>query len=157
MKIVNFDVCRHPQRFYQRYEYVFLSLIWSGLKFLDGFHCSLESGRKYLTLSFPGESVDFEFGQDRENWVAIFDSPNFVRDPESGQACWLQDGHRVMFPATVELTTEQASVWRDEFTRLREIYRNPTPANLLRVEWGVTGMLRFMLDQKGDTPSRSPV
>lgn len=157
MEIINVGVCHHSEITRQRMDYVILTLIWSGLKYLKGEHLNLEGGQKHMVLFFPGETVEFEYGPDHENWVAIFQLPCLMRDSAFSQACWVQGNDPVTFPAVVDLTTDQASVWLDEFTRLREIYRNPTPANLLRVEWGITGMLRFMLDQKEDAPSRSPV
>ena len=157
MKIINFGVCRHQQRFRQRFDFTMLSLNWSGLEFLTGQYLNLHKGQKCLTLSFPGETVEFEYGLDRENWVAIFDLACLGRDAETGQACWVQGEQRITFPAMVDLAVEQAAVWRDEFSRLYEVFRNPTPANLLRVEWGITGMLRFMLEKKEDASLRSPV
>ena len=52
-------------------------------------------------------------------------------------------------PIITPLDPEQVPGWRRELARMREWFANPIPINVVRLEFGVLNLLRFVVDRRG--------
>jgi AraC-like DNA-binding protein len=103
-----------------------------------------------------GTQVNFEFGQDRENWVIEIDSKAVRQSNQPEEIELLNDGAWTRFTALVPVPREHISGWQGEFMRMRDAFRDPHPRNRLRIEAGVLNVIRYMLDRQPDTLGETP-
>jgi AraC-like DNA-binding protein len=126
----------------------------------DVFH--LRDGRDtgihqpYLSVTAPGVHLDYEYDEDRENWVIALESDDFrkTRDPRVVQVrC---GGQWVALPSVTPVDPENVPGLRDEMIRMREAFLSADPRSRFRLKTGVINLLRRMIDRQADTLHTSP-
>jgi AraC-like DNA-binding protein len=132
-----------------------LSLSISGLRWFRCAGVEIRGPEPFLSLHTGGMLSEFSYGPDRENWVLMGDTPH-VRIGDAPATIAIADGGEwVAAPRVVPLTREQVPRWQEEFLRLRDAFRDPTPANRLRMSLGFAALLRPFLDL-GNPQSAAP-
>jgi AraC-like DNA-binding protein len=137
-------------------EFPCLGLSISGMVYhrSDGVEMGIE--QPYLSITPAGVYLDFEFGEDRENWVIVVESDDFrkTRNPRTVQVrC---GGRWVSLPAATGVDPENVPGLRDEMIRMREAFLSADPRSRLRVKAGAVNILRRMIDRQADTLHTSP-
>jgi AraC-like DNA-binding protein len=122
-----------------------LSLSIAGLRYFRCEGLEVEGPEPFLSLHTAGMVSHFAYGPERENWVLMGDTAEVRRGAGAmveiaDRAGWIQA------PRLVPLTREQVPRWQEEFLRLRDAFRDPTPANQLRIRVGFVSLLRPFLD-----------
>jgi AraC-like DNA-binding protein len=131
-----------------------IGLCVSGLRYLRSAGLERRGGGPYLALHPAGIVHEFSYGPDRENWVLMGDTAGVRLGP--GATAEIADGDEwIRVPRLVPLTREQLPRWQEEYMRLRDAFRDPTPANRLRLLLGFAALLRPFLDL-GRPASASP-
>lgn len=124
----------------------------SGLRYLRSAGLERRGSSPYLALFLAGMDQEFSYGHDRENWVLMGDTDGLR--PAPGASVEIADGEEwICVPRLVPLTREQVPRWQEEFMLLRDAFRDPTPANRLRLRVGFAGLLRPFLDLGRPPPS----
>jgi AraC-like DNA-binding protein len=81
---------------------------------------------------------------------------DFRPGPDPEQVEFDDAGGVVRLPHVLPLAPEQVPGWRREFERMHEAFREPTPANRLRVRAGVIRVVAALLDAAAATPPTVP-
>jgi AraC-like DNA-binding protein len=151
-------VYRDAQRHTQVADHVFLGLDVAGLRSQQGPGPRRDgSSIPAFTLLLAGETTEFEFGPERENWVIQLDSPDMAPDPRHAERVLLRYGKAwTDVPRIVAVGRERVHGWVSEMERIRECSASPLPHLRLRAELGVLNILRFMLDSRGESLARTP-
>jgi AraC-like DNA-binding protein len=136
----------HAQRSVYANPVCAISLNLTGLRHYRVRGVSLRNPGPMLVLNPVGTVCDFEFGPDRENWVLLGDTPDIRlgREPGTAELAW--GGERIAVPVVVPVAPELAPIWHQEFLRLSDAFRDPVPANQLRLRLGLSALLRPFLD-----------
>jgi len=101
----------------------------------------------FLALFPPGQSATYLYGPDRENWVLMGDSAQ-AREGAAPGTVELRDGDDwIAVPAIVPLERAQVPLWQEEFLRLHDAFRDPLPAQRLRIRLGLAALLRPFIDR----------
>ncbi len=111
-----------------------------------------------ISLSVSGTSCDFEYGDNRENWVIGFDMPALQYDTES-KTMFLQsdDGHRIPVLRHIPVSTEEVSIMRERFRTITEYYRSTLPQHILEAQIMTMHLFRYFLNNHSVQPGNSPV
>jgi AraC-like DNA-binding protein len=130
-----------------------IGLSISGLRYWRSRGVDLREPGPFLTIGIPGTVSDYEYGPDRENWVLMGDTPHLRAGEALTDIAIADHGEWIQAPALVRLRPEQVPPWQEEFLRLRDAFRDPVPANRLRIRLGVAALLRPFLDRGHATPA----
>ena len=145
-RIVNAGVYRYAQKGRQVVEKPWIVLAVGGLVRRDeydplgrrrtGFDAAAvnRAGISYLSVCTPGFVLDFEYGRDRENYVAILDWENLRFD--CGRETFLldHDGVELEIPEHIILTPAETAFYRDRFAEIMEKWNSAIPGNMLTAE-----------------------
>ncbi len=113
--------------------------VWSANYWPDGRlrHTTGPETGPYLSLGYPGMTTDFEYGDDRENWVVMMDCPELQYDPE-GHCLFLaeEDGRIIRpLPDRVFVSSMEVPLLRRTFSEITSAYRSALPQELLRANF----------------------
>jgi AraC-like DNA-binding protein len=158
LRIHHAGVYRHAQCYVQRAEHVFLGLTVTGcIRWqTPGVACDRRTG-PFLSLLLPGDTVAFEYGADRENWVVQFDCPGILPDLRHPQRVLVQHRTaRIPLSRVVPVGRPLVDGLAARMRSVRECLSAPTPAMQLRAELTVLELIRHMLESQNQTPARTP-
>ncbi len=132
-----------------------INLVVSGLKSmtLEGM-CYTPA--PFLSLAVEGMRMEFEFDEQRENWVIILEdaplrlsgTPGLIRCSDG-----MQDA---LLPQVTPLSRSQVNPWQKRFQTLQKIQASPTPRNRLRVKIMVVEIIHYIINQAGRRAAASP-
>ncbi len=132
-----------------------VSLNISGLRHYRVRGYDLSEPGPFLALLPAGQSATYTYGPDRENWVLMGDTAH-AREGEAAGTVELRDGDDwIAVPALVPLERAQVPLWQEEFLRLHDAFRDPLPAQRLRIRLGLAALLRPFIDH-ASSPVASP-
>lgn len=154
-KIINAGVYRFAQKARQVVENPWIALSMRGLirrteydpagKLVHTFDADRESFVPYLSVCVPGFVLDFEYGEDRENYVTILDWNGFRYDCDQGAFFLNYDGMELEIPETIALSAPEAEFLRGRFEEIMEKYNSAIPGNMFSAEIMTQELLlRFM-------------
>ena len=162
-KIINAGVYRHAQKGRQVVEHPWIALSVSGLvrrrvrdprgRVRVNFDAAAGGGRvSYLGVSAPGFLLDFEYGADRENYVAILDWDGLRFDCDREVFVLDYDGVELEIPEEIYLSPAETAFYRRRFEEIMEKWNSAIPGNMLAAEIMTQELfLRFMEDPgRGD-------
>lgn len=138
-------VYRHSQTCCQEPTSHFLFLNVSGLRRfrIPGF--DLRDAKPFLAFILAGEILRFEFGADRENWVAQFDSDSLAPGTNADVVAlrWGED----LFELDRLIWAPEGSLgrWRTLASDLAEAHRLPIPQKRLETEFLLLQLLRLFI------------
>ncbi len=110
----------------------------------------------YITLRYPGQLIDCEYGRDRENWVIQVKTPDIRRGAAVGSVAIRSNGQWCELPGFHSIVDNSVPAWRMEFQRIRDVFVDPSPLAQLRVRAGVINILRRVIDESIETTGYTP-
>lgn len=161
--IAHVGVYGKPEKFIQTVQCPWISFYVRGLKqsrdYLPDGRLIRKAGpdeKPCFAVKFSGMKIDFEFGNDRENWVMKLEDVS-IRSSSDGKFAEIQEGTEwLRIPFYVEIPEERVEGWQMEMRRIQEAWLNPTPLNSFRARLGIMNILRFMIDRHPDSLGFSP-
>ena len=143
-KIINTGVYRSAQKARQVVENPWLALSLRGQirrmeydpagRLVHTFDAEKEPFVPYLSVCVPGFVLDFEYGEDRENYVTILDWDGLRYDCARAEFFLNYDGMELEIPETIALSVPEAAFLRGRFEEIMEKYNSAIPSNQLAAE-----------------------
>ena len=143
-KIINAGVYRYAQKARQVVENPWIALSLSGLirrtehdpsgRLTGTFDRDKDRFMPYLSVCVPGFVLDFEYGEDRENYVTILDWNALHYDCGRAEFLLDYDGMELKIPGAIELSAPEAAFLRGRFEEIMEKYNSAIPCNQLAAE-----------------------
>ena len=143
-KIINAGVYRYAQKARQVVETPWIALSLTGLicrteydpagRLVHTFDADREPFVPYLSVCVPGFVLDFEYGEDRENYVTILDWNGLRYDCDRAEFFLVGDDMELEIPGYVELSAPEAALLRRRFEEIMEKYNSAIPCNQLAAE-----------------------
>jgi len=143
-KIINAGVYRSAQKARQVVENPWIALSMRGLirraeydptgRLVQTFDVDRERFVPYLSVCVPGFVLDFEYGEDRENYVTILDWNGLRYDCGRAEFFLNYDGMELEIPETIELSVPEAAFLRGRFEEIMAKYNSAIPCNQLAAE-----------------------
>ena len=143
-KIINAGVYRCAEKARQVVEKPWIALSLQGLirrtehdpagRLLDSFDIDKDRFVPYLSVCVPGFVLDFEYGEDRENYVTILDWDGLRYDCGLAEFFLDYDGMELKIPGYIELSDPEAAFLRGRFEEIMEKYNSAIPCNQLAAE-----------------------
>ena len=143
-KIINAGVYRHAQKARQVVENPWIALSLRGQirraeydpagRLVHTFDADQEPFVPYLSVCVPGFVLDFEYGEDRENYVTILDWDGLRYDCGQAEFFLIYDGMELEIPETIELSPPEAAFLRGRFEEIMELYNSAIPCDQLAAE-----------------------
>ena len=133
-KIINAGVYRCAQKARQTVENPWIALSLKGQlrrteydpagRLVRTFDADNEPFVPYLSVCVPGFVLDFEYGEDRENYVTVLDWDGLRYD--CGQAVFflIYNGMELEIPESIELSPPEAAFLRGRFEEIMELYNS---------------------------------
>lgn len=135
----------------------------SGLKYTKLYHPDgsligeQQGDHPFFRFGLPGMRTKFEYGEDRENWVIMFDSIPVRYSATSNQMVELKDGNEwIQIPCIKEVPPETLPRWQTEMRRMRELLLNPLPKNRFKAKLIILSMLDFILSDTLGSANETP-
>ena len=151
------NVFRYAQVTRYTAPFASVSLTISGLRWMLFGSVRLESPGALLTVHPAGEVHQFEYGPQRENWVALMDTADIRPDAADDRFVQIRScGRWCRLPRWVSVGDELVNVWRDEFRQMRQAFNSPSPLSEFRVRCGVSRVLGHLIDSTLELPDASP-
>lgn len=106
----------------------------------------------YLAILPKGALLAFEYTAQREQWAIMLELPGLTagNQPDTVELAEETGGGRVVLPMFTPIAKEHLSGWEGELLRMREAFSTPCPANRMRVQTGVSNVIRYVIDQHPD-------
>ena len=154
-KIINAGVYRSAQKARQVVEYPWIALSLKGLirraeydprgRLKNTFDSAKEPFVPNLSVCVPGFVLDFEYGEDRENYVTVLDWNALRYDCDRAEFSLVYDDIELKIPEVVELSAPEAVFLRERFEEIMAKYNSAIPCNQFAAEI-MTGelFLRFL-------------
>ena len=99
----------------------------------------------HLSVCTPGFVQDFEYGEDRENYVTIFEWNGLRFDCDRETFMIDYDGVELEIPEHIYLTPAETAFYRNRFEEIMEKWNSAIPGNMLVAEIMTMELfLRFM-------------
>ena len=143
-RIINAGVYRNAEKTRQVVEKPWIALSLKGQirrieydpagRLLSSFEIGKDRFVPYLSVSVPGNVIDFEYGEDRENYVTILDWNGLRYDCGSAEFFLDYDGMELKIPGSIELSPPEAAFLRRRFEEIMEKYNSAIPCNQLAAE-----------------------
>ena len=143
-KIINAGVYRYAQKARQVVENPWIALSMKGQlrrteydpagRLRHAFDAGKEPFVPYLSVCVPGFVLDFEYGEDRENYVTILDWDGLRYDCGRAAFFLVYDGMELQIPGSIELSAPEAAFMRGRFEEIMEKYNSAIPCNQLAAE-----------------------
>ena len=143
-KIINAGVYRHAQKARQLVENPWIALSLKGQirrteydpsgRLIQTFDAGKDRFVPNLSVSVPGFVLDFEYGEDRENYVTILDWNGLRYDCDRAEFFLNYDGMELAIPEMIELSAPEAAFLRGRFEEIMEKYNSAIPCNQLAAE-----------------------
>lgn len=108
----------------------------------------------FILLGYQGMRVDFEYGNERENWVIMLETDALRASSRPGWVAVRSGASSVELPVLTPLPPEQVTGWLLEFENLHRAFLEPIPRNALRLRAGVMNVLRYLIDSM-DPPAET--
>ena len=122
----------------------FLSLVVSGQIYSHVYAPNgkkyMESGNRSLRLIPPGFKIDFSYGADRENIVAVCNIPGLHYDEAADRLLLRSRGSEIPLERGLPLTREQTIQFRNMFERIIYLHQSSLPSDVFAAEQ-LTGAL----------------
>jgi AraC-like DNA-binding protein len=154
MNVIIRSVARYTaaQRGIQVLPCAAITLMIAGQRRIACSGVSLDDPSPYLVIAPQGTRVEFECGQDRDQWTILMELPGLAQGRKPGTVEFVERAEegRLVLPMFTFLPKEHITGWEGEFLRLREAFRAPCPANRLRLRTGVGNVFRYVIDQRPD-------
>jgi AraC-like DNA-binding protein len=109
----------------------------------------------FLSIRPAGTPIEFEFNEDRENWVIQIKSSEVRLGKQEQKVECLTDNAWVSLPSVAFLNPEKVSFWQNEFMNLKDAYKDPHPKNILRIKTGISSIIQYLLDSEQPTSLQS--
>jgi AraC-like DNA-binding protein len=152
------EVFRHEQRGALTHAEAAVSLTVSGLRHhrLPGYE--RWNPGPFLIIAPPGTHVEFDFGPDRENWVALLVSDDIRPGSRDGLVAiragaaepWTE------LPCILEVSQQELPALQQAFLEVREAFRSPLASDRLRVHLGIVALIGRCLGGAPAPASRDP-
>ena len=102
--------------------------------------------------------VKFEYGEDRDNWVIMFNDLPIQFSEVSNRIVELEDGgDLIQMPIMRRVPSEHLPKWQSEMRKMREMLFDPLPRNRFKVKLTVLSIFDFFLSESlgkvNETPS----
>ena len=143
-KIINAGVYRTAQKGRQVVENPWIALSLKGLlrrterdpagKIVHTFDADREPFVPHLSVCVPGFALDFEYGEDRENYVTILEWDALRYDCGRAEFFLIYGDMELKIPETIELSPPAAAFLRRRFAEIMEKYNSAIPCNQLAAE-----------------------
>lgn len=150
-RVLSADVFRHAQTSRQTIGWFGVSLNISGMIYNRAYYpdgklrSDLNKNVKRLTLNMPGNSVEFSYGPDRENWVISISDLPLRYDPEVPSYYFQEEDERIYVPAFVDVSEVDTIILRETFMEISELIQSALPEDNLRAAFlTVSLLLRFL-------------
>ncbi len=154
-EIINAGVYRFAQKARQIVEHPWIALSLRGSirrteyapdgRMIRSFDIGREPEIPQLSVCVPGVVVDFEYGEERENYVVILDWDGLRYDCGAAAYFLNYGGVELKIPGAVDLSAPEAAFLRRRFEEIMELFNSALPGNRLAAEI-MTGelFLRFL-------------
>lgn len=143
-KIIRAGVYRYAQKARQVVENPWIALSLKGLiyrterdpggRLLNSFDIGKDRFVPCLSVCVPGFVLDFEYGDDRENYVTILDWDALRYDCDRAEFFLNYDDVELKIPGSIELSAPEAAFLRGRFEEIMEKYNSAIPRNQLAAE-----------------------
>lgn len=143
-KIINAGVYRHAQKGRQVVENPWIALSMRGQirrteydpagRLVYTFDADRGPFIPYLSICVPGFVLDFEYGEDRENYVTILDWDALRYDCGRAEFFLNYGDVELKIPEMIELSAPEAAFLRGRFEEIMEKYNSAIPCNQLAAE-----------------------
>ena len=143
-KIINAGVYRSAQKARQVVENPWIALSLTGQirrfeydpsgRLVRAFDVGKDRQFPFLSVSAPGFVLDFEYGEDRENYVTVLDWDGLRYDCGRAEFSLIYDGMELAIPEMIELSAPEAAFLRGRFEEIMEKYNSAIPCNQLAAE-----------------------
>ena len=143
-KIINAGVYRCAQKARQVVENPWIALSLRGQirraeydpagRLRDAFDAAKEPFVPYLSVCVPGFVLDFEYGEDRENYVTILDWDGLRYDCGRAGFFLIYGDMELEIPGHIGLSAPEAAFLRGRFEEIMEKYNSAIPCNQLAAE-----------------------
>jgi len=160
--VISCDAFRAAQKERLRIFTKWVSLMVSGLRmgadyFPDGLQMDACPLTAHLSLAYPGFVTEFEFGEDRENFVMYIESDAFQYDPQLHRLYLQNGGHREYLRKNHRVAEEEIPAMRDLFMRIARLAQSGLPSDNLRADILATGLFAYFLEEESSPPDSSAV
>ena len=143
-KIINAGVYRTAQKARQVVENPWIALSLKGLirrteydpsgRPINIFDAAESPQVPCLSVCVPGFVLDFEYGEDRENYVTILEWDALRYDCDRAEFFLIYGDMELKIPEIIELSPPEAAFLRGRFEEIMEKYNSAIPCNQLAAE-----------------------
>ncbi|MCA1808198.1 MAG: helix-turn-helix domain-containing protein [Lentisphaerae bacterium] len=133
----------------QAYHSITLSL--AGLRKWHSNGVTVKDNQPFFLLSARGTEIEFDYDHQRETWGIMLDTDHWRRSKAPGMLEIRLAGKWTQLPMLTQLDQAHVPHWQQEMTLMRELFMDPLPLNSIRLELGVMGILRHVLEQHAGT------
>ena len=143
-KIINAGVYRFSQKTCQVVENPWIALSLKGQirrteydpvgRLVHAFDAEKEPFVPYLSVCVPGFVLEFEYGEDRENYVIILVWESLRYDCDRAEFFLIYGDRELKIPEMIELSAPEAAFLRGRFEAIMEKYNSAIPCNQLVAE-----------------------
>ena len=145
LKIINAGVYRYAQKTRQVVENPWIALSISGLvrrceydprgRLRHRFDSAVDGAEiPHLSICTPGFVLDFEYGDERENYVTILDCKGLRFDCDRETFVIDYDDVELEIPENIYLTPAETAFYRHRFKEIMEKWHSAIPGNMFAAE-----------------------
>jgi AraC-like DNA-binding protein len=160
--ISSMGVYRDAEKHRQTIHCPWLNLSLNGLLYARAKHPNgaimsrYGEGEAYMRFGLPGMTTEFEYNEQRENWVVMFDYFPLRYAKTTPDLELRDDTNWVSIPDSRKIQPELIPPLRSDIRRLQACFRNPVPENRLRAKLIIAEFIDFLLGESRGTLRETP-
>ena len=155
-RIVHAGVYRFAQKSTWTNPHSLLGLHVRGLRWLRYLNGAQTLSSPGLLIRPAGETVEFEYGPDRENWAVQLKTDDILRCKPDGMVAIRSNRETILLPRFTPLSPSRIPHFQHLFDKIQNEFRDPSPLGQLRARGTVITVLTQIIDQYSGDKILSP-
>ena len=132
----------------QNVQHLFLMFHLSGLEYFSTKNFKTDCSTPFLYLFFPGDVFEFEYNENRQDWVAQFDYPG-IKFISKKQFSFKLGDKNIILPRYLEITQNDVLHLQNKFDSLIKIYTASTMQEQMLAQLYLLDILRYYIEATG--------
>ena len=143
------------EHFIQRVQHLFLFFQLSGLRSMRTAHSKFEDCEPFCHLFFPGDQFEFEFDDQRSNWVVQFSCAGIQR-VSTHQFSFSGYGEKIVLPRHMKVTPKDLLRWNNKFEMLLASFIDPVPQERVLAHLYLLDIFKYYIEMVRQKGHKSP-
>jgi AraC-like DNA-binding protein len=155
LKIHHAGFFSKKEHYIQTPKHLFLFFQISGLNMIKTHDFTSYNAKPFCYLFFPEDSFEFDFNDNRKNWVVQF-SYDKIKHISNSEFCFAYEQENIILPRKISVTAVELPRWKDKFEAITKAFITPTPHERTLAQLYLLDIFKYYIECINNSGQQTP-